>query len=50
MKRQTSRLSTRRLRSNQQRKTMLKKLHQKVMQRRKLFQVSEIDEPFSEAC
>jgi|GEM_PF-2509608 len=54
MKRSTAKLNNRRFRSSQQRRAMLKKLHQKVMQRRQLFQGTELNQAFndelSEAC
>lgn len=41
---------TRRLRSNNQRRVLLKKLHQKVQLRRKQFGMDEINQNFQEAC
>jgi hypothetical protein len=41
---------TRRLRSNNQRRVLLKKLHQKVQLRRKQFSMDELNQNFQEAC
>jgi len=49
MKRNRSFTASRSLRANNQRRTMLKRAHQKVMARRKLFAISGLAEEWSEA-
>lgn len=41
--------AARRLRANNQRRTMLKRMHQKVMARRKQFALAELTEEWSQA-
>jgi len=41
---------TRRLRSNNQRRVLLKKLHHKVLIRRKQFAMDETNEDFEDVC
>jgi hypothetical protein len=48
MKRNRSFNASRTLRANNQRRTMLKKTHQKVMARRKHFAISRLTEEWSE--
>ncbi|MEQ3654138.1 MAG: hypothetical protein ABNH33_12490 [Glaciecola sp.] len=50
MKRNKSLSSGRRLRASNQRRMLLKRMHQKVMQRRKQFAITELAEQWSEAC
>lgn len=49
MKRNKSFTASRRLRANTQRRTMLKRTHQKVMARRKQFALTELQEEWSQA-
>lgn len=49
MKRNKSFTASRRLRANNQRRTMLKRMHQKVMARRKQFALTELKEEWSQA-
>lgn len=50
MKRNRSFSAARSLRANNQRRSMLKRMHQKVMARRKQFAIGELSEQWSEAC
>lgn len=49
MKRNTLNRS-RRIRSSNQRRILLKKLHQRVLTRRKQFALAELNEEFQQAC
>jgi hypothetical protein len=49
MKRNRSFNASRTLRANNQRRTMLKRTHQKIMARRKLFAITGLTEECSEA-
>ena len=50
MKRNRSFIASRTLRANNQRRTMLKRTHQKIMARRKLFAITRLAEESSDAC
>ena len=50
MKKTNAMSRTRRLRSNNQRRVLLKKLHHKVLIRRKQFGMDELNQDFQEAC
>lgn len=50
MKKNTSMNRTRRLRNNNQRRVLLKKLHQRVLLRRKQFAIEELNNEFQQAC
>ena len=50
MRRNKNFTAARRLRANNQRRTMLKRMHQKVMARRKQFALTELSEEWSQAC
>ncbi|GAB55561.1 hypothetical protein GPUN_1437 [Glaciecola punicea ACAM 611] len=49
MRKTTNMSRTRRLRSNNQRRVLLKKLHQKVLLRRKQFDATELNQEFQKA-
>jgi hypothetical protein len=49
MKRNKNFTAARRLRANNQRRTMLKRMHQKVMARRKQFALTALAEQWSQA-
>ncbi|MFT6088305.1 MAG: hypothetical protein ACJA11_003581 [Glaciecola sp.] len=50
MKKNRSFNASRTLRANNQRRTMLKRTHQKIMARRKLFVITRLADESSEAC
>ncbi|MFT5277660.1 MAG: hypothetical protein ACI97K_001729 [Glaciecola sp.] len=50
MKRNKNFIAARRLKANNQRRSMLKRMHQKVLARRKQFAITELSEEWSQAC
>ncbi len=50
MKRNTIMNRTRRLKNNNQRRMLIKKLHQRVLLRRKQFDSAPLNESYQEAC
>jgi hypothetical protein len=50
MRKNASMVRTRRLRNNNQRRVLIKKLHQRVLIRRKQFDGAELDQDYQEAC
>ncbi|WP_299074889.1 hypothetical protein [uncultured Paraglaciecola sp.] len=50
MKKRTDTVNRSRLSSNNRRRQMLKRVHQKVISRRQNFQVLEVNEELAQAC